>query len=115
MARMDVATARDRLLALPGVSEHDHFGRPAYRATTAKGRPSSIFLTLWPDEQRAVLLLDVEQQTELHARHPQVFFPVPNQWGAKGATFMDLARTDDRLFTLGVQQALAKAVGDRRP
>ncbi|MBK9700287.1 MAG: MmcQ/YjbR family DNA-binding protein [Flavobacteriales bacterium] len=110
---MDAATARDRLLALPGVTEHDHFGRPAYRATTAKGKPSTIFLTLWLDDQRAVLLLDVEQQTELHAQHPQVFFPVPNKWGAKGATFVDLARTDDRLFTLGVQQALSKATGDR--
>ncbi|HQW86411.1 MAG TPA: MmcQ/YjbR family DNA-binding protein [Flavobacteriales bacterium] len=112
---MDAATARDRLLTLPGITEHDHFGRPAYRATTAKGRPTTIFLTLWLDEQRAVLLLDVEQQADLHARHPQVFFPVPNKWGAKGATFLELARADERLFTLGVQQALAKATGDRRP
>ncbi|HMQ74762.1 MAG TPA: MmcQ/YjbR family DNA-binding protein [Flavobacteriales bacterium] len=112
---MDAATARDRLLALPGVTEHDHFGRPAYRATTAKGKPSPIFLTLWLNDHRAVLMLDADQQAELHARHPRVFFPVPNKWGARGATFMELAEADERLFTLGVQEALAKAEGDRRP
>ena len=62
---MDSASARIYLLALPGITEHDHFGRPAYRSITSKGKPSNIFMTLWVEDQRAVLLLNVEQQAEL--------------------------------------------------
>lgn len=106
---MDAATARDLLLALPGITEHDHFGRPAYRATNAKGRPTNIFLTLWLNDQRAVLMLDPEQQATLHEQHPSVFIPLANKWGANGATSMELERTDLRLFHLGVGEALRKA------
>lgn len=106
---MDAATARDLLLAMPGITEHDHFGRPAYRATNAKGRPTKIFLSLWLNDQRAVLMLDPEQQATLHEQHPSVFIPLTNKWGAKGATCMELRRTDLRLFHLGVGEALHKA------
>lgn len=106
---MDAATARDLLLALPGITEHDHFGRPAYRATNAKGRPTNIFLTLWLNDQRAVLMLDPGQQAVLHEQYPTVFVPLINKWGAQGATFMELVGTDLRLFHLGVGEALRKA------
>ena len=107
---MDLSSARDLVMALPGATEHDHFGKGAYRVLNAKGKPSKIFMTLWIEEQRAVLMLTVEQQAELHARHPQVFFPVSNKWGAKGATFVELAKASEPVFRAGVQQALANAV-----
>lgn len=106
---MDALDAREWLLGRPGVTEHDHFGRPAYRGTSAKGKPTRIFLTLWIDDNRAVLMLDTEQQAELHARHPDVFFPVPNKWGEKGATFVELRKAHERIFRLGVAQAMALA------
>ncbi|MCB9184894.1 MAG: MmcQ/YjbR family DNA-binding protein [Flavobacteriales bacterium] len=106
---MDALSAREWLLAQPGVTEHDHFGRPAYRGTNAKGKPTRIFLTLWIEDNRAVLMLDTELQAQLHAPHPVVFFPVPNKWGGKGATFVELRKADARLFQLGVAQAMALA------
>ena len=108
---MDVAEARSLILGITGVTEHDHFGHPAYRILNAKGKPSTIFLTLWLDDHRAVLMLNVEQQADLHARHPEAFFPVPNKWGAKGATFVELARVNEKLMRLGIDQAIAKALG----
>lgn len=106
---MDAFSARDILLALPGVAEHDHFGKAAYRGTTPKGKHSRIFLTLWIEENRAVLLIDAEQQAALHALHPSIFFTVPNKWGAKGATFVELSRCPERLFREAVAVAMLQA------
>lgn len=106
---MDAASARELLLSLPGVSEHDHFGKLAYRGLTAKGRPSKIFLTLWVEDNRAVLLLDLEQQAELHARDSGLFFPVPNKWGEKGATFVELRRIGEKHFREAVGRVMKLA------
>lgn len=106
---MDAASARDLLLALPGVSEQAHFDKQAFRGLAPKGKPSKIFLTLWLEENRAVLLLDQEAQAELHARHPLIFFPVPNKWGEKGATFVELGRVSSALFEEGLRHAMRLA------
>lgn len=108
---MDAAEARDLLLAVPGIAEHDHFGKLAYRGLTAKGKPSKIFLTLWVEENRAVLMLDLEHQAESHARDPQAFFPVPNKWGDQGATFAELRKLDPRRFREAVDLAMKLAGG----
>lgn len=106
---MDAASARDLLLAMPGITEHDHFDKRAFRGRTPKGKPSKIFMTLWVEENRAVLLLDHEQQARLHAHRPQVFFPVPNKWGAKGATFVELALCSEQRFLEGLGPAMRLA------
>ena len=106
---MDSASARELVLGLPGVTEHDHFGKGAYRARTSASKPSKIFMTLWAEEQRAVLMLTVEQQADLHARYPQVYFPVPNKWGKSGATFVELKNAGEKLFREGLRMALENA------
>lgn len=106
---VDAAGARDLLLALSGVTEHAHFDKQAFRGITPKGKASKVFLTLWIEENRAVLMLDQEQQAELHARHPLVFFPVLNKWGEKGATFVELKACSAALFRQGVKAAMQLA------
>ncbi len=106
---MDAASARELMLALPGVIEHAHFDKQAYRGITPKGKPSRIFLTLWVEENRAVLMLDQEAQAELNTRHPQFFFPVPNKWGGKGATFVELSRCSAGLLREGAAIAMRMA------
>lgn len=98
--------ARELVLSLAGATEHHHFGKGAYRVPGPKGKPSKIFMTLWAEEQRAVLMLTVEQQAELTAHHPHVFFPVPNKWGEKGATFVELREASERVFKEGLRLAL---------
>lgn len=106
---MDVFTARKLAMALPGSTEHDHFGKGAYRVPGPKGKPSKIFMTLWVEDQRAVFMLSTEQQTELNAHHPQVYFPVPNKWGEKGATFVELSEASEAVFRKGLELAIGNA------
>lgn len=110
---MTSETTRDLVLSLEGVTEHDHFGKGAYRGRTAKGKPSKIFMTLWIEEQRAVLMLTAEQQADLHGRHPKVFFPVPNKWGEHGATFVELSTVTEKMLreAIAIAQENAGAVG----
>lgn len=110
---MDIATARTIALNDFNGEEYDHFGKVAYRLKAKKpgGKPGKTFMTLWVQENRAVLMLDVEQQTDLHARHPKSFEPHPSKWGAKGATFVDLVNVSEKLFREGLALAARNAGG----
>jgi len=83
---VDLETARRIALSLPGAIEQDHHGRPSFRAN---GR---IFATLWEPQNRMMVKLSPIDQSVFHSFDPTVFFPVPNKWGLKGATFVELAK-----------------------
>ncbi len=108
---MDIASARELALNDFDGEEYDHFGKAAYRLKPAKagGKPGKTFMTLWIDEGHAVLMLNLEQQAELFAHHPQQFEPHPTKWGAKGATIMHLARTSEQMFRKALALACANA------
>lgn len=104
-------------LALPEVSEQDHWGRPSFRVN------KRIFATLWPDAGKAMLKLTPDQQDDLVDGRPQTLFPVPGTWGLQGATFIQLrgkgAASPALLRTLleaawrnAAPKSLAKALGD---
>jgi hypothetical protein len=76
---VDMETARQMALALPGVYEQDHFGRPSFRAN------KKIFSTLWTHENKMMVKLPVIQQSIFYSFNPAVFYPVPNKWGEGGA------------------------------
>jgi hypothetical protein len=92
-------TVRALALALPEVEEHDHWGRPSFRVR------NKIFVTLWPDEQRAVLKLSRADQSALAQLDPEIFSPVPGTWGEQGSTNVQLARIEHAMF----QQVLSTA------
>jgi hypothetical protein len=83
---VDLETARQIALALPGVVEQDHHGRPSFRAN------DRIFATLWEPQNRMMVKLSPIDQSVFHAFDVTVFYPVPNKWGLKGATFVELAK-----------------------
>ena len=107
---MTIEEASTIALSMPNAEEHQHFQKIGFRlkARTA-GKPGKIFMTIAVEEKMAVLLLTVEQQTELHAHHPTVFFPVPNKWGEKGATFVQLDNVTAELFKPAVEIAWRNA------
>ena len=111
---MDSASARELVLAIDGVVEHDHFGRGAYRVASANGKPSRIFMTLWIEMHRAVLMLTPDQQRELHERDPEIFFPVPNKWGENGATFVELSKVNEKQFRSALEIAMGNAASKPR-
>jgi hypothetical protein len=86
MARED--DVRQAALALPGVTEQDHHGRPSFRAG---GR---IFATIRSGEDRAMVKLPLEEQAALLASGPATFEPAAGSWGARGSTLVRLSLAD---------------------
>lgn len=84
---VDLETARKIALSQPEAEEFDHFGYPAFRIKKKK-----IFATLWPNEDRMMVKLSLIDQSVFHSFDPAIFYPVPNKWGLKGATFVELEK-----------------------
>ncbi len=83
----DLEIARQIALSQPEAEEFDHFGRPAFRI-----KKKTIFATLWPAENRIMVKLSLIDQSVFNSFDPSIFYPVPNKWGLKGATFVELAK-----------------------
>ena len=83
---VDLETARQIALALPGAVEQDHHGRPSFRAN------DRIFATLWEPQNRMMVTLSPIDQSVFHSYDAAVFYPVPNKCGLQGATFVELAK-----------------------
>jgi len=83
----DLETARQIALSQLDAEEFDHFGRPAFRI-----KKKRVFATLWPNENRMMVKLTPVDQSVFHSFDPTIFYPVPNKWGLKGATFIELAK-----------------------
>lgn len=78
-------------LALPQAAEKPHFDRAAFFVNAPKGK---IFATMPPDGRSANLMLDRDTQEFLMESAPDVFSRLPNKWGDKGATMIDLSSAD---------------------
>lgn len=81
---VDIETARLLALSLKGTVEQDHFGMPSFRVN------KRIFSTLWVKEHRMMVKLSPVDQSVFNSFDPAIFYPVPNKWGLKGATFIEL-------------------------
>ena len=94
-------------LALDGVSEVDHWGRPAFRT---KRR---IFITLRPQEQRAI---PEEHQELLFEMRPEAFEPL--HWGKITRCFVNLGQVPrpelEKLVREAWQHASEPATAGRR-
>jgi len=81
---VDLEAARQLALSFQGTVEKDHFGIPSFRAN------DRIFATLWIHHNRMMVKLSPIDQSVFHSFDPAAFYPVPNKWGLKGATFVEL-------------------------
>ena len=104
---IDLETARLKCLSYPQTTEHDHFGKPAYRVN------KKIFATLWLREKRAVLKLSIEHQAEYCDRHSNAFFPVHGAWGKKGWTAVELQLLSPQLFSHALTNAWLQVAGKK--
>jgi hypothetical protein len=82
---IDIETARQIALSFPGAEEKGHFGMPSFRVK------NKIFSTLGVTENRMMVKLSPIDQSVFNSFDPTIFYPVPNKWGLKGATFVDLS------------------------
>ncbi|HTD99136.1 MAG TPA: MmcQ/YjbR family DNA-binding protein [Mucilaginibacter sp.] len=97
---IDIETARQIALSLPGTEEYDHFGRPAFKITGKR-----TFATLWPPEHRMMVKLSLIDQSVFHSFDPTIFYPVPNKWGLQGATFVELSKVRLDMLTDAITTA----------
>ena len=82
-----MATAKDfrRIaLSLEGTTAAPHFERTAFKVRR-------IYATLAPDGRSANFMFTPDQQQLKCAVAPGVFSPLPNAWGARGATTAKLS------------------------
>ena len=91
--------ARSIALSFEGADEKPHFHRTAF---TVNGK---IFATLTVDENIINLVFDVQTQFIFCPPNSDVIYPVPNKWGLKGATTINLKKANKKL----VQRALEEA------
>ncbi|MEZ5997199.1 MAG: MmcQ/YjbR family DNA-binding protein [Hyphomonas sp.] len=78
--------------AFPHALEKPHFDRAAFRVDVPKGKN---FCTLAGDASNATVFLTPEEQAMLTAAEPGIFAKLPNKWGDKGATAVDLRACDE--------------------
>lgn len=83
----DIETARQIALSLPNVEEYVHVGRPAFKVKNKR-----TFVTLWPADNRMTVILSPIDQSVFHSFDPAIFYPIPNKWGLKGATYVELSK-----------------------
>ena len=101
---VDIETARQIALSLPDTEEYNHFGRPAFKI---KGK--STFATLWPPENLMMVKLSLIDQSVFNSFDPSIFYPVPNKWGLKGATFIELSKARPDMLQDAITIAWEKA------
>ena len=91
--------AKQIALSFEGVDEKPHFHRTAF---TVKGK---IFATLLVKNGTLNLMFDPQTQFIFCPPNSDVIFLVPNKWGLKGATTINLNKATKKLVTSALQEA----------
>ena len=99
--------ARQLALSMPGATEQDHHGIPSFRAN------KKIFATLWVNQQRMMVKLPPVDQSVFNSFDPAIFFPVPNKWGLKGATFVELSKVRPEMLADALTIAYEEVIAQR--
>lgn len=80
------ADIRKLVAVLEGAEELPHFEKISFRVK------KKIFATLDEKSNLLCVMLSPIDQSAFCAYDREVVFPVPNAWGKKGATYIDLKR-----------------------
>ena len=86
-------------LSLEGSSEKPHFERIAFVAN------KRIFATLSSKDKTLNLMFGPQLQLIFCPPGSDVIFPVPNGWGRKGATTIDLTKASAKLVKSALEEA----------
>lgn len=100
---MSAEDFRKLALSFEGVSEQPHFERTSFRVN------NKIVATLDEKQQLVCLMLDEIQQSVFSAFDSSVIYPVPNKWGKKGATYVELKRVRKDMLRDALNEAYKKA------
>ncbi len=96
---MESDSVRPMALDMPGTAVKEHYGRPSYSVK------KKTYLTMWENEQRAVLKLTPDQQSTFCDENPDAFAPVQQKLGKYGWTSVYLAHVNERFFRYAMDLA----------
>jgi hypothetical protein len=97
---------RKLALALPGTGEHPHFDRTAFKV-------KRIFAALDIKNNLACLLLSEIDQSVFCAFDKTIIYAVPNKWGKKGATYIELKKVRKDMLKDALKQAYRKSMAKK--
>lgn len=86
MSKIKVDTIRKIVANMDDVSEAPHFDRIAFKTN------KKIFATLSEKDELCCVMLDPKEQSVFCSFKKEVIYPVPNKWGDKGATYINLKK-----------------------
>lgn len=86
-------------LSFPDTDEHPHFNRIAFRAK------KKIFATLSYEDKTLNLMFTPTEQFIFCPPGSDVIFPIPNGWGRRGATTINLNKATKKLVTDALKEA----------
>ncbi len=104
---IDIETFRQLALSFPGTTEQPHFEKTSFRVN------KKIFATLDIKNNRACLMLSEIDQSVFSTYDKSVIYPVPNKWGKRGATFVEIERVPKSMLRDALKQAYNK-VGTKK-
>lgn len=93
------AEVRKLALAFEGAEEQAHFEKASFRIA------KKIFASLDTAHQRVTLKLSLVDQSVFSAYDKAAVYPVPNNWGKQGWTFVELKKVRKDLFRDALTQA----------
>lgn len=96
---MSEAAFRKIAFSFPDVVELPHFEKTSFRIR------NKIFATYDAAHHRCCVLLTTIDQAAFCSFDKSICYPVPNKWGAKGATFIELANVDESFLVDALQTA----------
>ncbi|HVX26034.1 MAG TPA: MmcQ/YjbR family DNA-binding protein [Parafilimonas sp.] len=91
--------AREIALSFEDTDEKPHFHRTAF---TVNGK---IFATLLAKDATLNLMFDTQTQFIFCPPGSDIIFPVPNKWGLKGATTINLNKASKKLVKSALKEA----------
>jgi YjbR len=91
--------ARTMALSFEGTTEKPHFNRTAFVVS------KRIFATLSYDDKTLNLMFNPQLQLIFCPPNSEVIFPIPNGWGRKGATTINLNKATKKLVQAALQDA----------
>jgi hypothetical protein len=102
---IDTSFVRKLALAFPDASEAPHFEKISFRIR------KKIFATVAEKTQRVVLKLSLTNQSVFCDYDKTIFFPIPNAWGKKGWTIVEMKKVRKDMFKDALKLAYEEVKG----
>ena len=96
-------------LSLPGAEQTAHFERIGFKVTGKR-----MFATYLSRDNTANVFLTPEEQDVFCKMHPVGIYPVPNKWGEKGATTLELSQLPKELIMEALLSAYNEVVKPKK-